>query len=345
MKDRNRSPSSKNIAHRLHILAKEKEVVRQKLVITARKLSVKAKQLAVIAKEKEAVRRKLLVTAEKLRLKAKQLATTAREKEQVRRKLLVTAQALKISRRTLENKVLERTKDLEQVKAKEAAILASIGNGLVAIDTKGKILLVNKASEKLLGWQEKDMKGKYIYDVVQLVDSNNALLPRSEYLVTKTLKDFETRSSVQTMYYKRKDGSIFPVVTTVAPIFIGKKLLGAVKVFRDITKEKEIEKAKSEFMAIASHQLRTPLTAIRWVLSSLKRETLPDNIQSLVHTAHETSMHMAVTIKRMLMISFLEEDGKRTQFFRENSSFSRCASRTKWARNYRSLSGESSRIH
>src|SRR3989344_6471541 len=109
------------------------------------------------------------------------------------------------------------------------------------------------------------------------------------------------------MYYMRNDGVSFPVAITVAPIFIGKELLGAVKVFRDITSEKTIEKARSEFMSIASHQLRTPLTAIRWALSSLKREQLPAEIRDLLHTAHETSTHMAMTIGRMLMISHLEE--------------------------------------
>ena len=312
-----------DVRRKLVVTAREKEDVRRKLVVTAREKEDVRRKLVVTAREKEAVRRKLVVTAKELRLKARQLAVTAREKEAVRRKLVVTARekedvrrklavtadALRMSRKTLEKKVLERTQDLEKVRAKDEAILASIGEGLVATDKNGRILLVNKACERLLDWKEGETQGKLLSNVIPMTDSTGKTIPDSERLITKTLKDRSTTTTTTTMYYKRKDGTSFPVAITVAPIFIGKELIGAVKVFRDITKEKEIEKARSEFMSIASHQLRTPLTAIRWVLSSLKRENLTDEQAKLVKTAHETSMHMASTIRRMLMISHLEEDG------------------------------------
>ena len=296
----------KRKASQLAVTAKEKEEVRRKLVLTANELHLKAAQLAVTAKEKEDVRRKLMLTARQLRLKASQLAVTAKEKEDVRRKLVVTAKKLKISRATLENKVRERTKELEQVRAKNEAILASIGDGLVATDTSGRILFVNKAFERLLGWKKAEAQGALLSKIIPIVDSHGDAIAESERVDTKSPKEHPTTN----MYYKRKDGTYFPVAISVAPIFTGSKRIGAVEVFRDITKEKEIEKAKSEFMSIASHQLRTPLTAIRWALSSLKRENLLEEQRKLVGTAHETSTHMALTIRRMLMISHLEEGGR-----------------------------------
>ncbi|MGC9603531.1 MAG: hypothetical protein ABSF47_03625, partial [Minisyncoccia bacterium] len=68
--------ASKDTILKLKVLAKEKEGVRRKLMVTAEKLRLKAKQLAVTAKEKEDVRNKLVVTA-------KNLATIAKEKESV----------------------------------------------------------------------------------------------------------------------------------------------------------------------------------------------------------------------------------------------------------------------
>ncbi len=264
-------------------------------------------KLKALAEEKELVRRKLAVTAKKLRLKAAQLAVTAREKETVRRKLVVTVKQLKISRETLETKVLERTKDLEQMRAKDEAILASIGDGLVATDKDGRILLVNKAFERLLGWREAEVRGKQLSRVIPMTDSRGKNSPASPHSATVATENNAATDTGATLFYRRKDGTSFPVAITVAPIFIDKKLIGTVNVFRDITKEKEIDKARSEFMSIASHQLRTPLTAIRWVLASLKRENLPEEMMELIRTAHETSTHMAMTIKRMLMISYLEE--------------------------------------
>ena len=199
--------ASDRIALRLKVLAREKEDVRRKLVVTAKKLSIKAKQLAVTAREKEHVRRKLVVTAEKLRIKAKQLAVTAKEredvrrklvvtakekedvrrklvvtakeKEDVRRKLVVTADALRISRKTHEKNVLDRTKALERVRAKDEAILASIGDGLVATDKNGRILLVNKAFERLIGWKESEAQGKLLSQMLPMVDANGMFRSRN----------------------------------------------------------------------------------------------------------------------------------------------------------------------
>jgi len=293
-----------NVRNKLVVTAGEKEDVRRTLAVTAKKLRLKARQLAVTAREKEDVRRKLVVTAQELRIKARQLAAIAKEKEVVRRTLVVTARKLKLSHETLENKVLERTKDLELLRAKDEAILASIGDGLVATDKHKRILLVNKAFERLLGWKEREVKGKLLAKVTPVMDATGRIIRESKLPATKSFQERLT-----TMYYRRKDGTRFPVAVTVAPIYIGKELSGTVNIFRDITKETEIEKARSEFMSIASHQLRTPLTAIRWVLSSLKREELLEEQSRLVRTAHETSVNMAMTIRRMLMISHLEEDG------------------------------------
>ena len=89
-------------AKKLAVVAKEKEGVRRRLVIVAEELRLKAmqlaitaKQLAMVAKEKEEVRCRLALVAEELRLKAKQLAITAKEKEIARRKLAVVAKELR----------------------------------------------------------------------------------------------------------------------------------------------------------------------------------------------------------------------------------------------------------
>src|SRR3989344_2007697 len=100
MSKKHRTSVSHGMELKLKALTKEKEDAKSKHAVTAKKLSLKARQIAVTAKknetevilkEKESVRRKLEVTAEKLLLKAKQLAEFAKEKEDVRRKLVVTA--------------------------------------------------------------------------------------------------------------------------------------------------------------------------------------------------------------------------------------------------------------
>src|SRR5438445_5465630 len=65
------------------------------------------------------------------------------------------------------------------------------------------------------------------------------------------------------MYYRNKEGQIVPVYTNVSPIMLNNVPIGAIEVFRDITLEHEVDRMKSEFISLASHQLRTPLSAIK----------------------------------------------------------------------------------
>ena len=240
-----------NVSLKLKNLAKEKESVRRKLVITARKL-------AVIAREKEKARRDLVITA-------RQLAVTASEKESTRRKLVITARKLKSLYETLEKKVLNRTKDLEQIRSKSEAILTSIGDGLVVVDKEGKINYINRSFEEMLGWKTKEIIGKSMVQVVPREDVHGTKVSFKERILTQVLSGQKFIADLTNpFYYIRKDKSRFPTSSIVAPVTLNGKIVGAVEVFRDITKEKEIDKAKTEFVSLASHQLRTPLSTVNW---------------------------------------------------------------------------------
>ncbi|PIQ68857.1 MAG: hypothetical protein COV91_01915 [Candidatus Taylorbacteria bacterium CG11_big_fil_rev_8_21_14_0_20_46_11] len=86
---------------KLAVTAKKSRLKARKLVVTAKEPSHKAVGLVVVAKENESIRKKLAVTAEALRLKAKELAVTAREKETIRERLAVTAENLRLKAKEL----------------------------------------------------------------------------------------------------------------------------------------------------------------------------------------------------------------------------------------------------
>ncbi len=254
---------------KLAVSAKEKESVRRKLVVTAAKL-------AVTAEEKESVRRKLVITAIKLAMTAsekesvrRKLAITAKEKEIVRRKLALTAEKLKKSYETLEKKVFERTKSLEMARAKEEAILLSIGDGLMATDEKGNITFINKTAEKLLGKKSQDVASKKFFEVIPLEDERGVFIPLEKHPVNMVLVSGVTTATLPISYYRRKDKTRFPVSILATPVVLGGKVIGTIKVFRDITYEREIDKAKTEFVSLASHQLRTPLSTVNWYAEML----------------------------------------------------------------------------
>lgn len=227
--------------------------------------------LKVLAAEKESVRRKLAVTAAKLAATAKKLAITAKEKELVRRKLAVTAEKLKLLYETLEKKVLERTKALEMARVKEEAILLSIGDGLIVTDEKGNITFFNKMAEKLFGKKRKVVIGKSLAEVISLKDENLSI--------------------------------------TATPVILEGKIIGTIKVFRDITAERAIDKAKTEFVSLASHQLRTPLSTVNWYAEMLLAGDvgeLNEQQRKYLDEVYRSNQRMVELVNALLDVSSLE---------------------------------------
>lgn len=154
------------------------------------------------------------------------------------------------------------------------AILSGIGDGIVMTDTKGKIILVNKAFTELLRWKSKEVVGKMMTDVIDRQDEQGEKISYEERILTKVLEGEKvTTSMINHSYFVRRDGTKFPVAIVVTPVLIDNKIMGAVEVFRDVTKEKEIETIRTDFLSLASHQLRTPLSGTRWLIETLQKET------------------------------------------------------------------------
>lgn len=297
-------------AHKLLLLAKKRERARRKLVITAKKLATTAegresarRKLVITAKEKESARRKLALVAA-------QLAITAKEKEKIRRKLVVTAQQLNKLHITLEKKVFERTKALEQITSKNEAILAGIGDGLVVVNNKGKITYINKSFEEMFGWTSAEILGKRMVNVVQREDTNGIPVSFEERVLTRVLagQKFIVRAN-DSFYYIRKDQSRFPTSVIIAPVILNNKIVGAVEVIRDITKEKEIDKAKTEFVSLASHQLRTPLSTVSWysemLLSGDVGDVTPDQ-RKYLEEIYRGNQRMVDLVNTLLDVSRIE---------------------------------------
>lgn len=104
-----------------------------------------------------------------------------------------------------------------------------------------------------------------------------------------------------------KDGRI--LLCDYAPVFHAHVHAGHLLLYRDITRERRIDTAKSEFMSLASHQLRTPLTHIRWMLGRLSksihaRSNSPDG--KLFAEGKSAVIRMANTIDTMLQIARIE---------------------------------------
>jgi PAS domain S-box-containing protein len=162
--------------------------------------------------------------------------------------------------------------DVEEEKVKTDALLSSIGEGVIATDVNANIIFLNKSAEDILGWKAGEVIGKNIYEFLEMVDGKGKVISeenRPFYIALNTKRKFI--APMQTSrYYTKKNGQVFPVAVTVTPVILDNGIvIGAINIFRDISHEREVDKVKTEFVSLASHQLRTPLSAINWYTEML----------------------------------------------------------------------------
>ena len=211
----------------------------------------------------------------------------------------------------LEDLGIEKTK-LEIARAKEEAVLFSIGDGLLATDEKGNITLINKTAEKLLGKKKEEIMGKVLSEAIIVEDEKGIPIPFEKRPVSMALATGITTTTTTAgpvYYYVREDKTRFPVAITATPVILDGKIIGTIEVFRDITKEKEIDKAKTEFVSLASHQLRTPTTAINWYSEMLIGEevgSLNEKQKEYLKEIHYGNQRMIGLVDSLLSISRIE---------------------------------------
>ena len=161
---------------------------------------------------------------------------------------------------------------LALVNARDEAILANIGDGLVVADLNRRVIFLNVSGEQMLGWKAGEVLGRDWFDVVALKDNRGQKVPLDKSFVQKVLNT--TTTTTDNYFYTKKDGFVFPVSITASKISVKGKPMGVIAVFRDISKEKEVEKLRTDFLSLASHQLRTPLSGIKWLIETLNRGIL-----------------------------------------------------------------------
>ena len=198
-------------------------------------------------------------------------------------------------------------KHILELNKKDEAILTSIGEGIVVLDKHGKIEFVNTTATKILGYEARELIGeKFTTKIDATLESGTPISP-SKRPADIALHSKKVVSSI--LYYERKNGERFPVRITTAPIIVGDKIIGIIEVFRDITEEYALDKAKGEFVSLASHQLRTPLSAVNWYAEMLiNGDAGPINKDqaSYLREIYEGNQRMIELVNALLDVSRIE---------------------------------------
>jgi len=191
-------------------------------------------------------------------------------------------------------------KDLEKFKL----ALDNISDNIIITDPKANVIYVNKAVEKTTGYKPKEVIGKKSGTLWKTP------MPLAYYqklwdIIKKQKKVFN--GEVQN---KRKNGEVYTAIISISPVFNEKgEIEFFVSVERDITKEKEIDRSKSEFISLASHQLKTPPTAIKLLTERLlsdKIGTLTEKQKEYFNDIRSLNQRMIDLINTLLNMSRIE---------------------------------------
>ena len=230
----------------------------------------------------------------------------------------LVAYVLELEKKIAEQKkeLSAQVKDLEkerkrliEEKARVEGILSSIGDGLVVVNEDKKIILINHTAEILTGWNSQDVSGRDWSDVILLATENGEPVAENDRPLALGLHQRVPTADAALYRYTRKDRTTFTVAITVSPVKIENKTTGAVLVFRDMTHEREIDKTKTEFVSLASHQLRTPISAMSWYTEMLLAgDSGPLNEQQrrFLDEIYAGSRRMADLVNALLNVSRLE---------------------------------------
>lgn len=225
------------------------------------------------------------------------------------------ARKLKAYYATLEQKVKQRTAQLSQAKSRIEqeknrieAILISIADGVLVIDLNRKIILTNPSVERIAGFSQDECVGKAYNNVFKFLTEDGK--KENIEFIEKALTSGELSTMRNHTVLVKKDGSEMPVASSAAAIRDEKGIIIAgVAVFRDITKEREMDRIKSEFVSLASHQLRTPVTIIKWGTETLLKgleKKLTEKEMEQMERIYRGSNRMIELVNDLLNVSRLE---------------------------------------
>ncbi|MFH1036732.1 MAG: ATP-binding protein [Patescibacteria group bacterium] len=170
----------------------------------------------------------------------------------------------------------------EEEKNKTISIITNFSDGLMVFDQEKKLSLINPLAENFFGVKARDLIGKSLLELSQYPN----------FLTLVSLLGEEIKGIFRKEISLRED-----LILEVDAIPIaGKEQVESLVILHDITREKMIERIKTEFVSISAHQLRTPLAAIKWTL----RMILDGDVGSVSQEQREYLEKTYISNERMI---------------------------------------------
>jgi two-component system phosphate regulon sensor histidine kinase PhoR len=181
---------------------------------------------------------------------------------------------------------------------KTLAILAGMVEGVVAVDRDERVVHANAAAQAILGIDARTALGRRIWEVMRVVEVSEAL--------GEAMRQNRVRVSEVRIPTPQKDQVI---QLTATPLRNGTDQIdGAVVVLHDVSELRQLESVRRDFVANISHELKTPLTAIRGLVETLidDRAMDRDTHDRFIEKIRDQSTRLANLVSDLLTLSRLE---------------------------------------
>jgi PAS domain S-box-containing protein len=203
----------------------------------------------------------------------------------------------------------EARKRADDERDKTSAIISNFIDPIIVIDAESSINLVNPAAREVFGFDDEDLTTK-------VKDKNNYSMKNFQEIIQQDFKvrdHKELKSSnpnEEEVVVKLGEQELTYKVITARVVDNKQEFLGTMKIFYNLTREKMIDKLKSEFISIAAHQLRTPLSAIKWVIKMVldgDAGKLNNEQEKLLTKGYISNERIIDLVNDMLNVSRIEE--------------------------------------
>jgi len=206
---------------------------------------------------------------------------------------------------------LDRISRVEMEKSQTNGILESMGDGVISYTQKFEIISINESLEHICGIKKSELLGKTITPEWD----NNPKLSLLTKIVFPTLSPTIYRMtntdypSKVVLKLEHPEEKILEIITNrIINKFSNSVIF--IKIVKDRTREEQLLKLKSDFITVAAHQLRTPITGVAWSFDMLKNETtgpLNEKQKEIINLSTDAIEEMKKTIEDLLEAAKIEE--------------------------------------
>jgi len=195
---------------------------------------------------------------------------------------------------------LTSLREADRTRATLAAIVTGSDDAIISKTLRGIVSSWNPAAERLYGFRTEEMVGQSIMKIIP------PHLQHEEEEILAKIRAGERIDHFETVR-QRKDGTLIEVSITVSPLrdSLG-RVVGASKIARDITAQREAQRRKDEFLAVLAHELRNPLAPIRNAIALFAQPGLGPEQRVRAHAIAERQFaHMSRLLDDLLDVSRL----------------------------------------